>query len=120
MDRKAEAFDLIDDRVDQRLEAPLNRRRKTNAEIEIAGNEPEQDQLGWIRTGEPRCIEQIGYADLVNRKVLTHRWEDRIAIDADQRPWRSVAISDGIDEDRRVEVLKQRKKGKPERSTIDN
>ncbi len=52
--------------------------------------------------------------------MLTHDRKDVIAVDADQGSRRRIAVTDRVDEDRRVEVLKQGQEGEPEGPSIDN
>jgi hypothetical protein len=120
MHRKSESFDLYHDCVDEEREVAAQRRREAQAQIKTAGNESQQYELGRIGTSKPRRIEQIGDADLVNGKVLAHRWNNSVAINVDQRPRWGVAAADGVEKDCSVELLKQRQKSEPERAAIDD
>jgi hypothetical protein len=120
MDRKAEAFDLFDHRLDQRLQLLAKWRRKSDAEIEIGGNESKEHQLRRIVIRKTRRIEQVRHANLMNREVLPHCRDDFIAVDTDQRSWRSIATANGIDEDRGVEILKHWQQRQSERPPIED
>src|SRR6266498_960842 len=50
--------------------------------------------------------------------MLTRRRNNIVADDANERSRRSITAANRVDEDRRVEILKQRKKREPESAAI--